>query len=54
MASLDTNVCLRKMQYLLLYILRTVLQFVYNGLRYVSQSDPDATSVPNREFSTSP
>jgi len=44
-ASLDTNVCLRKIQYLLVYNLHKVLLFVYNGLQYVRQSDTDATRV---------
>jgi len=42
------------MQYLLLYILDTVLQFVYNGLHYVTQSDTDVAGVSNCDFNTSP
>jgi hypothetical protein len=43
LASLDTNVCSRKIQYLLVYILDIVILFIYNGLHYVRQSDIDAT-----------
>jgi hypothetical protein len=54
LAWIDTNVCLCKMLHLLVYILDTILLFVYNGLHYVRHSDPDAIGVWNCEFNSGP
>ena len=43
LASLDANICLRKTQYLLVFISDTFLLLVYDGLHYATQSDPDVT-----------
>ena len=53
LASLDTNVCLCKIQYLLVYILDTVL-FLYYGLHSLTRSNTDAIRVWNCDFNTSP
>jgi len=53
LASIDSNIWLCKMQYLLVYILDIVLLFVYIVPHYVTQSDTEAKRVWNCDLNTS-